>query len=139
MHSTTGGHTDCENAFKFAFPTVAKKNLSPMFLCDRQKRDIQFSDDPTDEDFELFKQTPPLRMRRRREAEKISKENATYYCAEKISRTKIGKLCANAGVDLQALIDVCAIDVEVSKIVENRDLGQDSECRINNNNNNLHF
>ncbi|XP_068690653.1 neurogenic locus notch homolog protein 1-like, partial [Montipora foliosa] len=107
------GALECENAFNAAFPTVRKKqNSSPMFLRDRQKRDIQFSDGLTDEDFQLFKQTPPLRMRRRREAEKISKENATYYCANRISETKIGKLCAKVGVDLQALVDVCSMDVE---------------------------
>ncbi|XP_068690355.1 uncharacterized protein [Montipora foliosa] len=110
--ATGHGNADCVNAFDVAFPTVNEQNLSPMFLCDRQKRDIQFSDDPTDEDFELFKQTPPLRMRRRREVKKITKENATDYCAERISETKIGKLCAKVGVDLQALVDVCSMDIE---------------------------
>ncbi|XP_068693084.1 von Willebrand factor D and EGF domain-containing protein-like isoform X2 [Montipora foliosa] len=110
--SETEGPTECQNAFHYAFPTVKKEKLSPMFLCDRQKRDIQFSDDPTDEDFVLFKRTAAVRIRGRREAEKFSKENATYYCAKRISETKVGKLCAKVGVDLQALVDVCSMDVE---------------------------
>ena len=86
-----------------------------MFLCDRQKRDVYYSDDLTDEDFQLFKQTP-LRPRLRREAlnQKISKENATSYCAERIANTEIGKLCAKVGVNVQALVNTCAIDLEVS-------------------------
>ena len=105
----------CENAFDVAFPTVAKKNLSPMFLCDRQKRDVYYSDDLTDEDFQLFKETS-LRLRLRREAlnQKISKENATRYCAERIANTEIGILCAKVGVNVQALVNTCAIDLEVS-------------------------
>ena len=88
-----------------------------MFLCDRQKRDVHahYSDDLTDEDFQLFKQTP-LRLRLRREVlnQKISKENATRYCAERIANTEIGILCAKVGVNVQALVNTCAIDVEVS-------------------------
>ncbi|XP_068719986.1 von Willebrand factor D and EGF domain-containing protein-like [Montipora capricornis] len=110
--SETEGPTECQNSFHYAFPTVKKEKLSPMFLCDRQKRDIQFSDDPTDEDFVLFKRTAAVRIRGRREAEKFSKENATYYCEKRISETKVGKLCAKVGVDLQALVDVCSMDVE---------------------------
>jgi len=112
----TGGNQVCENAFDVAFPTVLKKNLSPMFLCDRQKRDINCSDDPTDEDFQLFKQTPSLSFGFKRDVlnEQISKENATRYCAQRINETKVGKLCAKVGVNVQVLVDVCASDVEVS-------------------------
>ena len=88
---------------------------SPMFLCDRDKRDIHFSDEPTDEDLNLFVQTPPSpRKRHKREAGRISKENATYYCEEKISKTKIGKLCAKIGINVQALVNACSFDVEVN-------------------------
>ena len=95
------------------------KKLSPTQLCDRDKRDIHYSDDPTEEDFELFKQTPHLRDRIRREVipEPVSKENATRYCAERISETKIGKLCAKVGVNVQALVNTCSSDIEVSKRV----------------------
>lgn len=91
--------------------------MSPTQLCDRDKRDIHYSDDPTEEDFELFKQTPHLRDRIRREVipEPVSKENATRYCAERISETKIGKLCAKVGVNVQALVNTCSSDIEVSK------------------------
>ena len=110
----TGSNPICLNAFELAFPTLRGwvRKLSPMFLCDRQKRDIQFSDEPTDEDFHLFKRAP-LRKRHKRDSGRISKENATYYCEEKISKTKIGKLCAKLGINVQALVNVCSFDVEV--------------------------
>lgn len=86
-----------------------------MFSCDRQRRDVHFSDDPTEEDIKAFKQTRPVRHRSRRQVQnQISKENATRYCAERLSETKIGKLCAEIGVNVQALVSVCSADVEVS-------------------------
>ena len=117
-YTTEGSYTSCTNAFEFAFPTLrgrkeGRLNPSPMFLCDRQKRDIQFPDEPTDEDFHLFEWTLPLRKRHKRESGRISKANATYYCEEKISKTKIGKLCAKLGINVQALVNVCSFDVEV--------------------------
>ena len=88
---------------------------SPAFLCDVQKRDVSFSDDPTDEDFRLFSQTPQLRLRVKRDAVfEVSEENATRYCAERISETKIGKLCAKVGVNVQALVNVCSVDIQVN-------------------------
>lgn len=107
---------ECENAYTKAFPTVQKKKLSPMFLCDREKRDVRISDDPTEEEMQLFRKTRPLHHRFRREVplNQISKENATRYCAEKISETKIGKLCATIGVNVQSLVSECSTDLEVS-------------------------
>ena len=117
-YTTEGKYTYCHNAFKFAFPTLSERmegrpKPSPMFLCDRQKRDIQFSDEPTEEDFHLFERTLPLRKRHKRESGRISKENATYYCEKKISKSKIGKLCAKLGINVQALVNGCSFDVEV--------------------------
>ena len=98
-----------------SFPTVLKKNLSPMFLCDRQKRDVLFSDEPTEKDIQVFKQKRLSRHRSRREVvTEISTEDPTRYCAERISETKIGKLCAKVGVNVQALVSVCSEDIEVS-------------------------
>ena len=119
---TTAGRNraqECENVFDVAFPTVLKTNLSPMFLCDRQKRDVYNSDDIQEEDFQLFKHTPTLRARLKRNValRKLSKENATRHCAERISETEIGKLCAKVGADLQALVNTCSIDLEVSNIL----------------------
>ena len=110
---------DCRNAFSVAFPTVMKKNLSPMQLCDRDKRDVHFSDDPTEDDFQIFKEnTPQLqpRFRRAMQAGYMSKENATRYCEERISETEIGKLCVKIGMNVQGLVDSCAADIEVKKI-----------------------
>ena len=116
-YTTAGTYRDthCYNAFELAFPTLIgdRRRPSPLFLCDRQKRDIQFSDEPRDDDFHLFQRTLPLRKRHKRESGRISKENATYYCEAKISKTKIGKLCAKLGINVQALVNVCSFDVEV--------------------------
>ncbi|XP_022807283.1 von Willebrand factor D and EGF domain-containing protein-like isoform X1 [Stylophora pistillata] len=107
---------DCKNSFELAFPTAMKKNLSPMFLCDRDKRDVHYTDDLTEEDVQIFKQTPQLQPRYRRASQvgQLSKENATSYCAERISETEIGKLCAEVGVNVQALVNTCSADVELT-------------------------
>ena len=107
----------CQDAFTAAFPTIMKKNLSPMLLCDRDKRDVHFSDDPTEEDFQIFKKFPQLQPRFRRAAQfgQVSKANATSYCAERISETEIGKMCAKVGVNVQTLVDTCSADIVVSK------------------------
>jgi len=117
--NTTAGtysDADCYNAFEVAFPTIIgdRRRRSPLFLCDRQKRDIQLSDEPREDDFHLFQRTLPLHKRHKRESGLISKENATYYCEERISKTNIGKLCAKLGINVQALVDVCSFDVEVT-------------------------
>ena len=105
----------CEKPENDYFKTLFTRTWSPMFSCDQQKRDVHFSDDPTEEDIKVFKQTRLLRHRSRRQVRnQISKENATRYCAERISETKIGKLCAKVGVDVQALVSVCSADIEVS-------------------------
>ena len=114
----------CKSVSEAAFPTLFKKKMkpvkptSPTNLCDRQKRDVHHLDDPTEEDIQIFKETPQLRSRLRREVQlgSLSKENATRYCAERISETKIGKLCAKIGVNLQALVNTCSADIEVSTL-----------------------
>ena len=117
---TTDGASFCLDPLRIAYPTLYKgdKNmapLSPEFLCDVQKRDVSLSDDPTNEDFKLFSQTPQLRLRVKRDAVfEVSKENATRYCAERISETKIGKLCAKVGVNVQALVNICSVDIQVN-------------------------
>ena len=112
---------DCENVFKVAFPTLAKKQqfepISPRVLCDRQKRDLSHSDDATEEDFQLFKEVRQLRFRREVRLGPLSRENASRYCAERISETKIGKLCTKLGVDVQSLVDTCSDDVVVSTLL----------------------
>ena len=111
---------DCGNPLALAYKTIFQesqnmKYLSPAFLCDVKKRDVSFSDDPTDDDFKLFSQTPQSSLRVKRDAIfEVSKENATQYCAEKISENKIGKLCAKVGVNVQALVNICSVDIQVN-------------------------
>ena len=120
LQDTANSPRHCGDPLRLAYPTLFKggKNmapLSPAFLCDVQKRDVSLSDDPTDEDFKLFSQTPQLRLRVKRAAVfEVSKENATRYCAERISETKIGKLCAKVGVNVQALVNICSVDIQVN-------------------------
>ncbi len=115
---------ECKSVFEAAFPTLFRNNMdqmSPRDLCDREKRelDADYSDDPTEEDFQLFKQTPQLRPRVRREVPDVplSKENATRYCAARISETDIGKLCTKVGVNVQELVNTCSRDLEVSEFL----------------------
>ena len=121
LQDTENSPRHCRDPLPLAYPTLFKggKNmapLSPAFLCDVQKRDVSLSDDPTYEDFKLFSQTPQLRLRVKRDAVvyELPKENATRYCAERISETKIGKLCAKVGVNVQALVNICSVDIQVN-------------------------
>ena len=113
--SEYGSHV-CQEVSEAAFPTVVKRNYVPMSLCDRQKRDLHYSDDPTEEDFQFFQQTPHWKPRIRRDVpnKQVSKKNATRFCEERISETDIGKLCGKVGVNVQALVNTCSIDVVVS-------------------------
>ena len=83
----------------------------------REIRDIvEGSDDLTDEDFRLFHNFGEIdhHKRSKRSVISISKENATRYCNEKLAETPVGKLCAKMGTNVQALVNVCATDIEVS-------------------------
>ena len=106
----------CKDPLEIAFPKHGRKKFSRIVLNARGKRDIHFSDEPTDKDLNLFQRTLPLRKRHKRESRRISKANATYYCEERISKTKIGKLCAKIGINVQALVNVCSFDVEVKHL-----------------------
>ena len=96
--------------------TENPKYASPTGLCDRQKRDIHYSDDLTEDDLQLYRQTLHVHPRFTRSVndEQVPKENATRYCAERISNTELGKLCAEIGVNVKLLEDTCSADVEVS-------------------------
>ena len=96
-----------------------RANLTTFDLCDRKKkRDVHYSDDLTDNDYELFKKThgPGYQERLRRALPNpvVSLANATRYCSEKIADAKVGKLCSKVGVDVSALADSCALDISVS-------------------------
>ena len=89
-------------------------------IASRKKRDIRDivagSDDLTDEDFRLFYNSleTDKHKRSKRSVNSISKENATRYCNQKLADTPVGKLCAKMGTNVQALVNVCSSDIEVS-------------------------
>jgi len=114
----------CKSVSEAAFLTLFKKKMKPVYptapknLCGRQKKDDHYLDNLTEEDIQLFKETPQLHSRLKREIQlgSVPKKNATRYCAQRISETKIGKLCAKIGVNVQALVNTCSADVEVSTL-----------------------
>lgn len=111
--------TDLCGQFTINIPTFLKDKTTAFNLCDRQsKRDIHYSDDLTDEDYELLRK--PLqphhhhRFKRAIPTPIVSKENATRYCVEKIAESEVGKLCADVGVNVQAYVNSCSVDIAVS-------------------------
>ena len=100
------------------FPSTQQDKFNRIKMCDRspERRDLQWSDDLTEEDYELFMNPldPEAHKRQKRFADVISKENATRYCAERLAETPVGKMCAKLGTNVQALVNVCASDIEVS-------------------------
>ncbi|XP_020629148.1 von Willebrand factor D and EGF domain-containing protein-like isoform X2 [Orbicella faveolata] len=98
------------------FPSTQKDKFNRIKMCDRspEKRDLKWSDDLTDEDYELFMKPldPEAHKRQKRSVNVISKENVTRYCAERLAETPVGKMCAKLGTNVQALVNVCASDLE---------------------------
>lgn len=90
-------------------------------MCDRYptKREAEGSDELTEEDYELFMKPVEgvVHNRLKRSVNVISKENATRYCFERLAETPVGKMCAKLGTNVQALVNVCSSDIEVSCIV----------------------
>ena len=84
-------------------------------MCDRNpnKRDVEGSDDLTEEDFALFRNPSDNKLIRRMKRS-INRDTATRYCNEKLAQTLVGKLCAKLGANVQALVNVCSSDIEVS-------------------------
>jgi len=106
------------------FPNILdKKGVVVQFPRDpnrtRGKRDIYYySDDLQEDDFDLFKSYLGSggyhRYKRALPSKpRFTKENATLYCMEKVSNTKVGKLCASLGANVQAKVNSCSIDLEV--------------------------
>ena len=88
--------------------------------CGGSKRAIMFSDDPSDEDFDMFQVLPsdashsPVRAKRAADFD-ILYVNATEYCREKLATNKATELCKEiANVAVESLINQCAFDVSVS-------------------------
>ena len=83
-----------------------------------EKRGTRISDDLTDEDYALFKGfVGSNKLHRRKRAlsneRNFTRENATDYCMDKVSKTDIGKLCATLGVNVPEIVTSCSIDLEV--------------------------
>ena len=102
-------------------------------IASRKKREIRDivagSDDLTDEDFRLFYNSleTDKHKRSKRSVNSISKENATRYCNEKLADTPVGKLCAKMGTNVQALVNICSSDIEVSILkASQKEADQDS-------------
>lgn len=94
----------------------------------RRKREIRYTDNPTDEDFDMFMKlsihdnVSDGRKRSKRSKwgqMQMSIENATRYCNQTLWESKVTKLCKeSANVDVDNLISQCATDVAVSNIVK---------------------
>ena len=97
-----------------------KKHYNRIKMCDRspetnrKRRDIEGSDELTYEDFEVLMTPLKSNEHHREKRSVVSKDNATRYCAERLLETRVGKLCAKLGTNVQALVDVCSADIEVS-------------------------
>ena len=81
---------------------------------DRKRRDIEGSDELTHDNFEVLMTPLKSNEHHREKRSVVSKDNATRYCAERLLETRVGKLCAKLGTNVQALVNVCSADIEVS-------------------------
>lgn len=108
----------CSGQASFHVPTFIKRRKTTFTLCDlMKKREVYYSDELTAEDYELFKKLPPSENRHRfgraLPATVIPFKNATNYCVERIANSKVGKICANQGVDVQSFVNSCSLDISV--------------------------
>ena len=81
---------------------------------DRKRRDIEGSDELTHEDFEVLITPLKSNEHHREKRSVVSKDNATRYCTERLLETRVGQLCAKLGTNVQALVNVCSADIEVT-------------------------
>ena len=103
------------------FTTLASTGpVNRIEMCDnnrpleRKRRDIEGSDELTHEDFEVLMTPLKSNEHHREKRSVVSKDNATRYCAERLLETRVGKLCAKLGANVQALVNVCSADIEVT-------------------------
>ena len=71
---------------------------------ERKRRDIEGSDELTHEDFEVLMTPLKSNEHHREKRSVVSKDNATRYCAERLLETRVGKLCAKLGTNVQACL-----------------------------------
>ena len=91
---------------------MCDSNIKP--TGERKRRDIEGSDELTYEDFEVLMTPLKSNEHHREKRSVVSKDNATRYCAERLLETRVGKLCAKLGTNVQALVNVCSADIEVT-------------------------
>ena len=102
------------------WPTDKRKHYNRIKMCDRnpekdrKRRDIEGSDELTHEDFEVLMTPLKSNEHHREKRSVVSKDNATRYCAERLLETRVGQLCAKLGTNVQALVNVCSADIEVT-------------------------
>ena len=116
------GRPECTEEVPVHYPSLQPRPTTPVALGQdnnsRGRRNIKYTDDLTDEDFELFKRSvgSGVSIRHKRATSpkpQFPKANATQYCKEKISDTKLGKSCAKLGAHVQAMVNSCIIDLQV--------------------------
>ena len=117
-----GKTTKCaKDGIPVNWPSFEKDKYNRIKMCDRdpKKREAEGSDELTEEDYELFMKPVETEAHNRlkRSANVVSKDNATRYCAERLAETPVGKLCAKLGTNVQALVNVCSSDIEVSCVI----------------------
>ena len=122
------GKPECLRELPVHFPNVMDRTGAQITITgedninDRKRRNVKYTDELTDDDFELFKRSVGLEVSERHKRAsspkpQFSKHNATRYCMERLSNTYTGKLCAKLGANLQELVSSCSIDLEVNIII----------------------
>ncbi|XP_074620014.1 uncharacterized protein LOC141878864 isoform X2 [Acropora palmata] len=100
------------------WPTDKSKHYNRIKMCDRnpekdrKRRDIEGSDELTHEDFEVLMTPLKSNEHHREKRSVVSRDNATRYCTERLLETRVAKLCAKLGTNVQALVNVCSADIE---------------------------
>ena len=114
----TNGEKKCVEGVPvhFTSESLERNEFNRMKTCNRNPtRDVEGSDDLTEEDFQLFGEPIETKSgkRMKRSPISVSTDQASSYCAERIANTTVGKLCYNIGTDVQSLVDICSADIKV--------------------------
>ena len=103
-----------------SFTLGSSRTVNRIKMCDnnrtedRKRRDTEGSDELTHEDFQVLMTPLNTNEHHREKRSVVSKDNATRYCTERLLETRVGRLCAKLGTNIQALVNVCSADIEVT-------------------------